>query len=822
MEKNHNNKSSNEKNVALNNDVSKKDGKPISFKKESQQIFKSKPSLEVLLSFFNSKERAKFLIPRKNDGMNRELSQSECMRKDALYANYLYCINNDPAMFKEIADNIFESDYEQLNKELEKSEEEIQDRFNFDKEKKEIMACMRPYLKIYMYQMILVEIFSLTRKDFDADGINIYSKISECIENIIKNNENQQKRIDKILDLVRNEQTKEVKNLTENKQIREIKNFGAKITEIRVDKTCQEIKENNKHELRNLMYSYLLRGLLEKTIFPEIDQLCDAKDKTVEEIQVEIAKNQREIEKYKKDLSNLQDKAKKWNILLALAKSDMIKKEKNANENKKSEIEQNQPPAGDLENKNILLLNNNNLEVSLDDLKSSIEFCDENIKINKAEQEKIEKEISNREQNIKKFKRQESELDVQKDIQNAIKDIKKQYNGKLSDDIFDDVLEHPSILNDDMQMEGIIKCCYGEDRFYYDDKVDFVSHFIGHALNHHNHENFLLAIIEASKLLHKLLESDYSPEEEEHWRRGYYKYIAWYNNKTEYFRDKRKAWGYRHGKQFRRAMLRNRNDIDNDLYDLIDNFLLHGRYCDYSGANSDPYVLRSWYDNNDLSDWTFPDALIWTAISFAIFFVALGIILGFTYLIAGACVAFFVMLSLLCASAVTAITFFTVFGIKLKAANKKVETRKLAIDKNKEKFHTEFIKSNMWWWLFPHGFMWTAISFAIAFGHFGAITLALYCTGVAFSGVLYFSLSLAACSAVLFMIFGIRVWMQKRKYENWTSQMDKLQEDRQNINKPQKLKEFYDKYLTINKDQNDQKQNLSKPKTEIANEIKTQ
>ena len=125
MEKNHNNKSSNEKNVALNNDVSKKDGKPISFKKESQQIFKSKPSLEVLLSFFNSKERAKFLIPRKNDGMNRELSQSECMRKGALYANYLYCINNDPTMFKEIADNIFESDYKQLNQELEKSEEEI-------------------------------------------------------------------------------------------------------------------------------------------------------------------------------------------------------------------------------------------------------------------------------------------------------------------------------------------------------------------------------------------------------------------------------------------------------------------------------------------------------------------------------------------------------------------------------------------------------------------------------------------------------------------------------------------------------------------------
>ena len=52
--------------------------------------------------------------------------------------------------------------------------------------------------------------------------------------------------------------------------------------------------------------------------------------------------------------------------------------------------------------------------------------------------------------------------------------------------------------------------------------------------------------------------------------------------------------------------------------------------------------------------------------------------------------------------------------------------------------------------------------------------------------------------------------------------MDKLQEDRQNINKPQKLKEFYDKYLTINKDQNDQKQNLSKPKTENANEIKKQ
>ncbi len=109
--------------------------------------------------------------------------------------------------------------------------------------------------------------------------------------------------------------------------------------------------------------------------------------------------------------------------------------------------------------------------------------------------------------------------------------------------------------------------------------------------------------------------------------------------------------------------------------------------------------------------------------------------------------------------------------------------------------------------------MWLAISFAIAFGHFGAIALSLYCTGVAFSGVLYFSLILATCSAVLFITFRRKVRIQKRKYENWTSQMDKLQEDRQNSNKPLnlKLKKFYDKYLAINKDQ---KQNLSKPKTQ--------
>ncbi len=809
MKGNCNNSKPGSEKYVMSNDVSKKNDKPISFKKESQQIFKRKTSLETLLSLLNQKERTKLFIPRKNDDINKKLSDAICIGKDKLYANYLYCISSDPAMFKKIADNIFESDYKQLNKYLGESDKEIQDRFNFDKEKKEIMACMRPYLKIYMYQMILGEIFSLTRNDFDKDCVHSDNEMSSCIENIIKDNRNQQKRIDKIL------------ALTENEQITEIKNFWDEIKEIRVDKTCQEIKESNKHELRNIIYKCLLFGLLSTTIFPEIDRCCDAKDKTVDEIQVEIAKNQSEIEQYKKDLSNLQDKAKNLNILLALAKSDMIKKGKNANENKKSEIEQNQPPAEDLENKNILLLNNNNLEVSLDDLKSSIELCDENIKINKADQEKIEKEISNREQNIKKFKRQESELSVQKDIQNAIKDIKKQYNGELSYDIFDDVLEHPSILNDDMQMEGIIKCCYGENRIYYDDKVDFVSHFIVHSLNHHTHKNFLLAIIEASKLLHKLLESDYSQEEEKRWRRSYYQCYDSWHKENKCFRKKMKAWGYKYGNQFINAMGQS-DDIDNDLYCFIDNFLLDGYYKYSFKTHSDMYVLRSWYNDRWLFHWTFPFAILWTAISFAIFFVVLGIILGFTYLIAGACVAFFVMLSLLCASAVTAITFFTVFGIKLKAANKKVEARRFAIDNNKENFHTEFIKSNMWWRLFPHGFMWTAISFAIAFGHFGAITLALYCTGVAFSGVLYFSLSLATCSVVLFMIFGIRVWMQKRKYENWTSQMDKLQKDKQNINISQKQKEFYDKYLASDKEQNDQEQNLDRPKTENANEIQTQ
>ena len=329
MKENHNKKYSNEKNVT-SNDVSKKDDKASSSDSPKSKIINNSNMLGVILSFVKLEDRAKFFLVKKdNKDINKKLSESLPTLLDKLYANYLYCISNDPTMFKEIADNIFESDYEQLNKELGESEEKIQTRFHFDKEKKEIMACMRPYLKIYMYQMILGEIFSLTRDAFNPDYVNSDSKISECIKDIIKNDKNQKKRIDKILDLVRNEQTKEVKKLTENKQITEIKNFWDKIKEIRVDKTCKKIKENNKYELRNLMYLCSLRALLEQTIFPEIDRLCDAKDKTVEEIQVEIAKNQSEIEQYKKDLSNLQDKAKKWNILLALAKSHMIKKEKN-------------------------------------------------------------------------------------------------------------------------------------------------------------------------------------------------------------------------------------------------------------------------------------------------------------------------------------------------------------------------------------------------------------------------------------------------------------------------------------------------------------
>ena len=787
------------------NDISKKNNNPSPFE---SKIISSKNMSDVMLSFLKPEERAKlFLLKKDTTSINDKLSKVECMRRDKLYADYLHCISNDHKTLKEIIGNIFKSDLEQLNKKLEEANEKIQARFHFNKEKKEIMVCMQPYLKIYMYQMILAEIFSLIHDDFDPNFLSRGDKISKCIENIIKNKDNQQKRVEKIIALEKME------------QITEAKTFWDRIQEIRSDATCTKIKDNNKNELRNIMYHSLLYGLLIKKIIPEVNQRCDAKDKTIEEIQTDLATNQSKVEQYQKELEDLQKKAKHWNILSRLVNFNMPKKQKNANENKKSEIEQNQLPVKDLENKSILSLNNN-LEVSLDDLESSIKFCDENIKINKEAQEKVEKEINEGKENIAKFERQTAELPVQKEIQESIKNIEEPYKNKLNDVVSSYLLDNPHNINIQV-LQIIAKLSCGEDCVYYDDVVDFVSQFIIYSLKHYEHKNFLVAIVESSKILHELLESNYSEEEERRWRRDYYKCYDSWDKTIKYFRKKIEAWGYKYGNRFRRNMRSIFYGVDNDLYCFADNFLLDGDYeYSFKTHHCNIYVLNLWYDKDGLFYWTYPFALVWTAISFAIFFGVLGIILGFTYLVAGACVAFFVMLSLLCASAVTAITFFTVFGIKLKAENKKVEARKLAIDNNKENFHAEFIKSNMWWWLFPHGFMWTAISFAIAFGHFGAIALSLYLTGAAFSGILYFSLMLATCSAVSFIIFGIIVCMQKRKYKNWTSQMDKLQEDRQNISKPQKPKEFYDKFVTINKEQNDQEQNLSKPKTEIANETK--
>ncbi len=265
--------------------------------------------------------------------------------------------------------------------------------------------------------MILVEIFSLTRKDFDVNCVNGNYEISECIENIIKDNQNQKKRIDKILNLVRNEQTKEAKNLTENKQITELKKFWDEIKEIRDDQTCQKIKENNENELRALMYQCLLHGLLSKTIFPEIDRCCDTKYKTVKKIQVEIAKNQSEIEEYEKKLSGLQQQAKNWNDELQ-NRNDIFNTLQNMIENKKSEVEQNQLSIENLEDKSVL--SNSNLKILLDDNKQLINSLNEKIKINEQNQKKIKELVNDRTENIAKFQRQESELAVKKDIQKAI------------------------------------------------------------------------------------------------------------------------------------------------------------------------------------------------------------------------------------------------------------------------------------------------------------------------------------------------------------------------------------------------------------------
>lgn len=795
-------------NNKLSNEVSKKNNEPSSFE---LKIINNRNTSGVMLSFLEPKERAKLLLLKKDTtSINDKLSQVECMHRDKLYADYLHCLNYDHKTLKEIIDNIFKSDLKQLNKKLEKSDEKTQNFFHFDKEREGIMTCMQPYLKIYMCQMILVEIFSLMRDDFDADCVSSDDKISKCIENIIKNKENQQKRIDKILALENNE------------QIIEAKTFWNRIREIWSDETCKKIKDNSESELRGVMYHSLWLNLLIKEILPEIDQRCDAKYRTVETLQMDIATNQSRVEQYKKELEDLQKKGKYWNEILALVNCNVFKKQKNANENKKSESGQNQPSIENLENKNILSLNNN-LAVSLDNPESLIDFCNENMKINKEAQEKVGKEISKGKENIARFKRQITELPVQKGIRETIKDIKEPHKNKLAGVVFSFLLDHPNNINIQV-LQIIAKPAYGEDCVYYDDMVDFVSRFTIYSLKHYEHKNFLLAIIESSKILHELLESNYSKEEEKLWRRDYYKCYDSWNKTTKYFRKKMEAWGYKYGDQLRRAMRCNSDDIDNDLCYLIYNCLFCGLYECSSKTYSSIYVLRSWYNKDRLLfDWMFPRDFVSTAMSFAIACGFLGIILLFTYLIAGTCVAFFVTLSLLCASSLTAITFFIVFGIKLNTADKKVEARKLAIDNNKEDFHAEFIKSNMWWWLFPHEFMWTAISFAIAFSHFGAISLALYCTGTAFSGVLYFSLILAACSAVLFVIFGIKVWMKKKKYEDWISQLDKLQKDKKNSNELLDQKKFYDRFLANSQflDNQNKKQNDSQTKINSKNEAQT-
>ena len=356
-------------------------------------------------------------------------------------------------------------------------------------------------------------------------------------------------------------------------------------------------------------------------------------------------------------------------------------------------------------------------------------------------------------------------------------------------------------------LESIVKAYYDEDCVYYDDEVDYISRFIIYSLDHCRHENFLLAIIESSKILHELLESNYSEEEEQRWRRSYYEYFT-RDRKTRYCTDKIKAWGHKYGQQCKDAARRNLYvyGVDDDLYHFTNYSLLDGRYYRYNYSDYTyftMYVFRSWDNSKDKKE--FYNAII---VSFTMF-VGFAILSVMCLNCGGLCVPFFVCVALSCMPIVVMVGSSIDIILKFKAD-----------DEKKENFSTEFIKSNMWYCLFPHGFMWAAISFAIAFSYSGAISLALYLTGAAFSGFLYSSLILAACSAVLFIIFGIRVRIKKKKYKDWTSKMDKFQEDRKNGNKLINRKKFYDKFLANNQNLENQEQNLNIPITDNENEYK--
>ena len=179
------------------------------------------PIRSELLPFLDEKTYSNLI--RTNKNISNKIFNEQALISNKMYLIYMNCLvswslflgDRAPSIeqiFQNLASNILDSDFKSLCNLLQGKPAADQEKFYFDASTKEINPVFSLYLKMHMIKIILLELLSITKEDFDkykicydAKNQNDEDWLKQTILNNMTEN-SQKKRVNKIFDIIVKEQ----------------------------------------------------------------------------------------------------------------------------------------------------------------------------------------------------------------------------------------------------------------------------------------------------------------------------------------------------------------------------------------------------------------------------------------------------------------------------------------------------------------------------------------------------------------------------------------------------------------------------------------
>ncbi len=441
--------------------------------------------MESVMQFLN-KEDMLCLIDANKD-IKARVANSDVFRKSSMYSDYMDYLNDLFACcfnrsvnkkwsvvvktLSDIINDVCDFDLKTFNRLSSDKKPEEQKKFYFNPDTEMINSFFQLYLRTHMLSMALVDILSITKRDFYNVSTRGFTKWEEIVTDMMKNKS--ERRVEKIFDIVPN-----------NSRL-ETKTFWDKLKIISNEKYCalQAELKNQSRNARDVIYSLLFSKYTDVFAISEIrKEISKVENKTIETIKKNIKDEGDALEKNQQALAVNENKLKILRDGLRSCKEeyDHAEKEKFL----PTSIKLDCPESVEYRRAMCKLgfeTQKNNLEKEILEVEKACNNLKNNIEVSKKNILELKKNLETREV-----------LDEMPNLISDVNNIGSENLKNLKSCCFDFLLNYPDEISS----------------FHFDFlDSDSVYDFAYYLLEHKQHKYFYLAIIEISHRINEKIRS---------------------------------------------------------------------------------------------------------------------------------------------------------------------------------------------------------------------------------------------------------------------------------------------------------------------------